>query len=150
MPRNRLAALDSIGEQPALGDINLRIALRLMADSVIGRGDTLIGTILEVAIRTLDDRVAHAEAAAPGPSASVLAAAPVRRNVRIDGRRTSIMMEQDFWDALERIAMGTNVTVDSLCSAVNSLSGGANLTAAIRVYVLRSLCGAAGSPPCRR
>jgi predicted DNA-binding ribbon-helix-helix protein len=142
-----MAAVGMVDDQ-ALGDINLRIALRMIADGVMDRGDTLVGSILEVAIRTIDDRVGHADAVVSGPHAGVLATATVRRNVRIDGRRTSIMMEQDFWDALDRIAKGRNATVDAVCSAINRFSDGANLTAAIRVYILRSICGSSGALQC--
>jgi predicted DNA-binding ribbon-helix-helix protein len=58
-----------------------------------------------------------------------------KRNVRIDGRPTSISAEPQFWNALQAIARSKNMTMDAL---VTSIAKGRplNLSSAVRLYVL--------------
>ena len=118
----------------AIADLNMRISLKRIRDEALKRADAPIATILDVAIRTIDARVTddNDDLAIPGPAPTTL----VTRNVRIDGRRTSVKLEPDFWENLEKIANGSHATIDTLCSHINRLCGGHNLTSAIRVFVL--------------
>jgi predicted DNA-binding ribbon-helix-helix protein len=60
-----------------------------------------------------------------------------KRSVVVDGERTSVSLEDPFWQALKRIASVTNMTPSALLSAINADCGGANLSSAARVYVLQ-------------
>ena len=59
------------------------------------------------------------------------------RNIRINGRRTSLRMETDMWDALHDVARHRGVTPDVLVSEIERDRGNSSTTAALRVYMLR-------------
>lgn len=58
------------------------------------------------------------------------------RNVTIAGRRTSMKLEPDMWDALDEICYREKATVHEVCTQVARHHHGNNLTAAIRVFIL--------------
>ena len=60
----------------------------------------------------------------------------ISRNIRIDGRRTSIRLEESMWDALKEIGQRQGVSVHAFCEAVDRERGSLSLTAAIRVAIL--------------
>jgi predicted DNA-binding ribbon-helix-helix protein len=66
-----------------------------------------------------------------------------KRSVRIAGHRTSLSLESAFWDQLKQIAdarrLSLNKLVAEIDSARTSKSQPANLSSAIRVFVLRHL-----------
>ena len=72
----------------------------------------------------------------PGDDAGV-----VKRSVAIAGHRTSVSLEAPFWDALKDIAAVRGASVQALVSAIDAGRGGANLSSAIRVFVLREVRG---------
>ena len=121
-----------------LFDVNLRIALRLLADKALEEGDGPIVAILEVAIRTLDQRIASfvSQPGEAGPD-STISTVLVSRNVRVAGRRTTIKLEEEYWHCLERIAEQKQSSVDGLITAAHAVYDGGNLTSAIRVFALR-------------
>lgn len=61
-----------------------------------------------------------------------------KRSVVITGHRTSVSLENAFWDALKAIAGRRNFTVNQLVTEIDKQRDG-NLSSAIRVYVLTSL-----------
>ncbi len=61
-----------------------------------------------------------------------------KRSVVITGHRTSVSLENAFWDALKVIAGRRNFTVNQLVTEIDKQRDG-NLSSAIRVYVLTSL-----------
>jgi predicted DNA-binding ribbon-helix-helix protein len=63
-------------------------------------------------------------------------AAMFARNVTIAGRRTSLRMEPEMWDALQEVATRENLTLHDLCTAVAKKRGLHSMTAAIRVHLL--------------
>lgn len=63
-------------------------------------------------------------------------AVPVKRSVRIAGHRTSVSLEQPFWDALAEIARAERVSLNALVARIDAGRGAANLSSAIRVFVL--------------
>lgn len=71
-----------------------------------------------------------------------------KRSITIAGHRTSISLEDVFWDALRDIAEGEGRSLSRLISAIDAMRGEANLSSAIRVHVLRHYRGlsAARSP----
>ena len=59
-----------------------------------------------------------------------------KRSVEIAGHRTSVSIEQPFWDALKDLADRDGVSVNELIARIDGARGN-NLSSAIRVYVLR-------------
>jgi predicted DNA-binding ribbon-helix-helix protein len=62
--------------------------------------------------------------------------AVIKRSARVDGRKTSVSLEDEFWDALKKIAATRNVGIQKLISMINRQRQNNNLSSAIRVYVL--------------
>jgi predicted DNA-binding ribbon-helix-helix protein len=65
----------------------------------------------------------------------------VKRSVAIAGHRTSVSLEPPFWDALKDIAAERALSVQALIGDIDAGRGGANLSSAIRVFVLREVRG---------
>ena len=64
----------------------------------------------------------------------------VKRSITIAGHRTSITLEQPFWDALKELACSDDVSVSELVRRIDTAKGeGGNLSSAIRVHVLENL-----------
>ncbi len=59
------------------------------------------------------------------------------RNVTVSGRRTSMRLEPDMWDALAEICRREGMTMNQLCSRIDEMRRGGSLTSATRVYVMR-------------
>ena len=71
--------------------------------------------------------------------------APVRdiriakHSLVIAGHRTSISLEDPFWQELKRIANARNLSLAGLVAQIDAGRGQANLSSAIRVFVLEDL-----------
>lgn len=63
----------------------------------------------------------------------------VKRSVSIAGHRTSISLEEPFWEILREIAERENVSLQALIGRVDSERGEQNLSSAIRVFVLMAV-----------
>jgi len=62
-----------------------------------------------------------------------------KRSVVIAGRKTSISLEDEFWNGLKAIARHQQRTLSAVVSEINQKRQG-NLSSAIRVYVFGNLC----------
>jgi len=60
----------------------------------------------------------------------------VKRSLTFSGHKTSVSLEDAFWNALKEIAKARNVTVGMLVAAINSERQQANLSSTIRLFVL--------------
>lgn len=72
----------------------------------------------------------------------------MKRSITIAGHRTSVSIEDDFWQGLGEIAAARGVSVTALIAAIDEARGGANLSSAIRSHVLawyRDAARASGS-----
>ncbi|TCS63510.1 ribbon-helix-helix domain-containing protein [Varunaivibrio sulfuroxidans] len=58
------------------------------------------------------------------------------RNVTIDGRRTSLRLEEDVWDAFEEICDRENLSVHELCTLIDHNRYNSSRTAAVRAFIL--------------
>lgn len=67
-----------------------------------------------------------------------------KRSVTIAGHRTSVSLEQAFWEALKEIAAADGVSLNALVAAIDANRAG-NLSSGLRVFVLRRLRDQAGS-----
>ena len=61
-------------------------------------------------------------------------------SVAIDGHRTSVSLEPEFWRALQKIAAARRVTLGALVGEVDRARTG-NLSSALRVFVLKEVIG---------
>ena len=61
-----------------------------------------------------------------------------KHSVEIAGHRTSISIEEPFWDALKRLADAQGLSMNALVTAIDAGQDG-NLASAIRIHVLRAL-----------
>ena len=61
----------------------------------------------------------------------------LKHSIRIGHRNTSVTLEAPFWDGLKEIANERGLTMSALVTGVNADRGNANLSSAIRVFVLR-------------
>mgnify|MGYP006273166163 CR=1 FL=1 len=64
-----------------------------------------------------------------------------KHSLVIAGHRTSISLEDPFWQELKRIAAERNVSLAGLVAQIDAGRGEANLSSAIRVFVLEDLRG---------
>lgn len=60
----------------------------------------------------------------------------LKRSMVIAGHHTSISLENIFWTALKSIAAGRGQSIAGLVARIDETRGGANLSSAIRVFVL--------------
>jgi predicted DNA-binding ribbon-helix-helix protein len=60
----------------------------------------------------------------------------VKRSVIRNGHKSSISLEDQFWDALREIAEGEKVAISTLVAEIDRGRTTNNLSSAIRVYVL--------------
>jgi len=72
----------------------------------------------------------------------------VKRSVIIGGHKTSVSLEAPFWEGLRRIAEERQLPLSGMLKRIDADRDNANLSSAIRVFVLehyRAL--ASGEPP---
>ena len=69
---------------------------------------------------------------------------PLKRSFSLDGHRTSVSLEQPFWQALQEIALAEGVSLAALVQRIDRERGvgrGAaqevGLSGAVRVHILR-------------
>ncbi len=60
----------------------------------------------------------------------------IGRNITVDGHRTSIRLEPEFWARLADIAQRENQTIDQLCTEIDRGAGKLLRTAAVRVFIM--------------
>jgi predicted DNA-binding ribbon-helix-helix protein len=60
----------------------------------------------------------------------------LKRSVVITGHKTSVSLEEEFWKSLKEIAGERNMTVTGLVREINANRQHANLSSAIRLFVL--------------
>jgi predicted DNA-binding ribbon-helix-helix protein len=73
----------------------------------------------------------------------------VKRSIVIAGHKTSVSLEDAFWQGLKDIASGRDMTLSDLVATIDVDRHQGNLSSAIRLFVLhhyRELAGAS-SPP---
>ncbi len=63
-----------------------------------------------------------------------------RHSVVVSGHRTSVSVEDEFWDEVAAIAARRGISRNALISEIDRDRDG-NLSSAVRLYVLRALKG---------
>lgn len=71
----------------------------------------------------------------------------VKHSVSIAGHRTSISLEEPFWEALRQIADRQSISIQALIGRIDTERGEQNLSSAIRVHVLKCLQAPSGPEP---
>ncbi len=65
----------------------------------------------------------------------------LKRSLTIEGHRTSLSLEPEFWEALQREAARRHVTAAALVAEIDHSRGARNLSSAVRVWLLREVAG---------
>ena len=60
----------------------------------------------------------------------------IKRSILIAGHRTSVSVEDEFWKGLKEIAEQRHETLSHLIASIDAERKHANLSSAIRLYVL--------------
>ena len=71
----------------------------------------------------------------------------VKRSIHLRGRKTSVSLEDEFWNALKKIASDRNVTLSELVGDVDAQRQHGNLSSALRLFVLEYYRGKAAEKP---
>ncbi|MBB5515679.1 putative DNA-binding ribbon-helix-helix protein [Rubricella aquisinus] len=65
---------------------------------------------------------------------------PEKHSVTLNGHRTSISLEPEFWVAFRQIAKAQNIPINALVSQIDTArDADTGLASAIRVFVLKEL-----------
>ncbi len=64
---------------------------------------------------------------------------PVKRSLTLRGHRTSVSLEDPFWQAFRDIAEADEQTINGLATQIDEARGDIGLASAIRLFVLRRL-----------
>ena len=70
----------------------------------------------------------------------------VKRSLVVAGHRTSVSLEEAFWRRLKGIAAELGLSVNALAARVDAARGEANLSSALRVFVLDLVLRDADTP----
>ena len=62
-----------------------------------------------------------------------------KRSIKIAGHSTSISLEEPFWMILKQLADEKNLSLNALVEGVDKKREDANLSSALRLYVLEEL-----------
>lgn len=69
-------------------------------------------------------------------STSIAQSSVVKRSVALNGHKTSVSLEDVFWNAMKDIATEKNLAVTALIEAIDKDRGSANLSSALRQYIM--------------
>ena len=61
----------------------------------------------------------------------------VKRSIFLAGHKTSVSLEDDFWNALKKIAGDRHVTLAELVGGIKAQRQNGNLSSALRLFVQR-------------
>ena len=64
---------------------------------------------------------------------------PVKHSLTLRGHRTSVSLEQAFWDGFRDIAAARGQTMNALAVEIDAARDDIGLASAIRVFVLHAL-----------
>jgi predicted DNA-binding ribbon-helix-helix protein len=61
----------------------------------------------------------------------------IKRSIVVAGHKTSVSLEDDFWDALKEIARVNRVTLSDLVGSLDEQRQHGNLSSSVRLFVLK-------------
>ena len=62
----------------------------------------------------------------------------IKKSLILSGHKTSVALEKEFWEALERIANKNNIRTDALKKKIDQNDRNGSLASALRVFILSS------------
>lgn len=62
----------------------------------------------------------------------------IKKSLILSGHKTSVALEKEFWEALERIANKNNLSTDALIQKIDQNDRNGSLASALRVFILSS------------
>jgi predicted DNA-binding ribbon-helix-helix protein len=65
--------------------------------------------------------------------------AVIKRSIFINGHKTSVSLEDEFWRGLHEVARLNNVPVTRLVEQIDQERNNINLSSAIRVFVFKNM-----------
>jgi predicted DNA-binding ribbon-helix-helix protein len=65
----------------------------------------------------------------------------VKRSIVIDGHKTSVSLEDQFWSCLKEIALGERMTLSKVVTTIDVARQHNNLSSSIRLFVLDRMRG---------
>ncbi|WP_237152401.1 ribbon-helix-helix domain-containing protein [Oryzibacter oryziterrae] len=68
----------------------------------------------------------------------------VKRSISLAGHRTSIALEPEFWDAVERLASVRGKSLAGFITEIDQSRGARNLASSVRVAVLKAITSGEG------
>jgi predicted DNA-binding ribbon-helix-helix protein len=85
----------------------------------------------------------------PSPVAAASMKSPIsKRSITFGGgRKTSVSLEDAFWQGLKEIAQGRRMTMSDLVGAIDAQRQHSNLSSALRLFVLEFYRSQAASHP---
>ncbi|HEC90668.1 MAG TPA: hypothetical protein ENI55_03265 [Alphaproteobacteria bacterium] len=60
----------------------------------------------------------------------------ISKNVTINGRRTSLRLEEELWEALNDVCRCESLTIHKLCSLIDSRRHGSSRTSSVRTFII--------------
>jgi predicted DNA-binding ribbon-helix-helix protein len=63
----------------------------------------------------------------------------LKRSLTLQGHRTSVSLEPEFWKALRTLATNQQKSLAALIVEVDASRGDRNLSSALRLYILKAL-----------
>ncbi|CAM5764781.1 aryl-sulfate sulfotransferase [Labrys miyagiensis] len=63
----------------------------------------------------------------------------VKRSIVIAGHKTSVSLEDAFWDALKELAAKRDLTLSDVVAEIDATRAQGNLSSAIRLFVLENV-----------
>ena len=85
----------------------------------------------------METRLRHSDVSTPDRKARRHPYSPVlKRSIRLAGNKTSISLENQFWNCLREIARSENIAVDMLIERIDIDRTRHNLSSAVRLFVL--------------
>ena len=70
----------------------------------------------------------------------------IKRSISVNGNRTSVSLEDEFWQGLREIAKKEGRAITELVEQINQETHNGNLSSAIRVFVLKRFRASADTP----
>jgi predicted DNA-binding ribbon-helix-helix protein len=66
---------------------------------------------------------------------------PAKHSLTLNGHRTSVSLESEFWEAFRSISAQSGSTINGLAAEIDAGRGNLGLASAIRLFVLRHYQG---------
>jgi predicted DNA-binding ribbon-helix-helix protein len=70
--------------------------------------------------------------------------AVIKRSIVLDGHKTSVSLENEFWLGLREIAARDSISLSTLVGKIDRERNSCNLSSAIRVHVFNYFCARTG------